>query len=159
MKDGKMRNLVALQMDPIETIDVLSDSSFALGLEAQNRGYDLVHYLPNALSLIGGKVVATVRPLTLTKDGHPFFNLDAPMRLNLAEANIVLMRQDPPFDMSYVTITHMLEHIHPKTLVVNDPFHVRNAPEKIIGNPFSTFDARNPYYPECQRDLCVSSRI
>ena len=127
-----MRKLVALQMDPIETIDVSGDSSFVLGLEAQNRGYDLVHYLPNDLSLIDGKVVARVRPLTLTKGVQPFFTLGTPMQLNLAEATIVLMRQDPPFDMSYVTLTHMLEHIHPKTLVVNDPFHVRNAPEKLL---------------------------
>ena len=127
-----MRKLVALQMDPIETIDVSGDSSFVLGLEAQNRGYDLVHYLPNDLSLIDGKVVARVRPLTLTKGVQPFFALGTPMQLNLAEATIVLMRQDPPFDMSYVTLTHMLEHIHPKTLVVNDPFHVRNAPEKLL---------------------------
>ena len=127
-----MRKLVALQMDPIETIDVNGDSSFVLGLEAQNRGYDLVHYLPNDLSLIDGKVVARVRPLTLTKGVQPFFALGTPMKLNLAEATIVLMRQDPPFDMSYVTLTHMLEHIHPKTLVVNDPFHVRNAPEKLL---------------------------
>lgn len=127
-----MRKLVALQMDPIETIDVSGDSSFVLGLEAQNRGYDLVHYLPNDLSLIDGKVVARVRPLTLTKGIQPFFALGTPMQLNLAEATIVLMRQDPPFDMSYVTLTHMLEHIHPKTLVVNDPFHVRNAPEKLL---------------------------
>ena len=84
-----MRKLVALQMDPIETIDVSGDSSFVLGLEAQNRGYDLVHYLPNDLSLIDGKVVARVRPLTLTKGVQPFFALGTPMQLNLAEATIV----------------------------------------------------------------------
>jgi len=128
---------VALQMDPIETIDLKGDSSFVLGLEAQKRGYQLFHYLPTDLAMLDGKVMAKVRPLTLRYEEGNHFDLGAAQWLDLeADMDVILMRQDPPFDMQYITATHLLERIHPKTLVVNDPAQVRNAPEKIFVTEF-----------------------
>ncbi len=128
---------VAIQMDPIETIDIDGDSTFVLGLEAQARGYALWHYLPKDLSLRDRKVVAWARPLTLKREKGAHFTLGEPVLLDLArDVDVVLMRQDPPFDMAYITATHLLEHIHPKTLVVNDPVAVRNAPEKLFVTHF-----------------------
>jgi len=128
---------VALQMDPIETIDLKGDSSFVLGLEAQKRGYQLFHYLPTDLAMLDGKVMAKVRPLTLRYEEGDHFDLGTAQWLDLeADMDVILMRQDPPFDMQYITATHLLERIHPKTLVVNDPAQVRNAPEKIFVTEF-----------------------
>ncbi|MFT6559485.1 glutathione synthase [Sneathiella sp.] len=127
---------VAIQMDPIEDVDIRGDSTFVLALEAQARGYDLYHYGPQDLSLLDGKVIANARPLKVRQQLGDHFTLGDVERINLADTDVVLMRQDPPFDMSYITATHLLEKIHPQTLVVNDPASVRNAPEKIFVTQF-----------------------
>ncbi len=127
---------VAIQMDPIEPIDINGDSSFVLGLEAEKRGYSLFHYLPQDLSLGDGVVTAHGRPMTLRRELGSHFTFGEETKVDLADMDVVLMRQDPPFDMSYITATHILEHVHPKTLVVNDPFYVRNAPEKLLVTHF-----------------------
>jgi glutathione synthase len=127
---------VAIQMDPIESININADSTFALALEAQKRGHTLFHYLPSALALKNGKVLARVRPLQVRRELGNHFTLGDEQVIDLATMDVVLMRQDPPFDMAYITATHLLEHIHPKTLVVNDPVHVRNAPEKLLVTHF-----------------------
>lgn len=127
---------VAIQMDPIEHINIDADSTFAMALEAQARGCRLWHYLPRDLVFDRGRVAALARPLTLRRAKGDHYTLGSVERLDLTECDVVLMRQDPPFDMAYITATHILEHIHPKTLVVNDPFHVRNAPEKLLVTHF-----------------------
>ena len=127
---------VAIQMDPIERIDIAGDSTFALALEAQARGHTLYYYGPRDLSLRGTKAVARARPLTVRDKKGDHFTLGEAAVHDLAALDVVLMRQDPPFDMAYITATHILERIHPKTLVVNDPFHVRNAPEKLFVTQF-----------------------
>ncbi len=131
-----MSFVVAIQMDPIETIDINGDSSFMLALEAQARGHALWHYLPKDMSLQDGKVTAHARPLQVRREKGNHFTFGTAERIDLAKTDIVLMRQDPPFDMAYITATHMLEHIHPETLVVNDPVSVRNAPEKLYVTHF-----------------------
>lgn len=123
---------VAIQMDPIESINIDGDSSFALGLEAQARGHRLWHYHPKALALTGHRLVARANPLELRREKGRHYTLGPAEELDLATMDVILMRQDPPFDMAYITATHLLEHIHPKTLVVNDPASVRNAPEKLF---------------------------
>ncbi|MEQ8357428.1 MAG: glutathione synthase [Kiloniellaceae bacterium] len=123
---------VAIQMDPIEAIDIEGDSSFVLALEAQRRGHGLYHYLPQHLSLNGNRVYARMRALEVRREKGNHFSFGAYQTIDLAAVDVVLMRQDPPFDMSYITATHLLEHVHPQTLVVNDPVHVRNAPEKLF---------------------------
>jgi glutathione synthase len=127
---------IAIQMDPIEKIDINGDSTFALALEGQARGHDLVYYGPRDLSFREGKVTARVRPLSVRAIKGDHFTLGDASVMDLSGADVVLMRQDPPFDMAYITATHILENIHPKTLVVNDPGHVRNAPEKIFVTQF-----------------------
>ena len=127
---------VAIQMDPMESIDIDADSTFALALEAQARGHALHHYLPRDLSLREGRVVAAAAPLAVRREAGDHFSLGAAESVDLAAMDVVLMRQDPPFDMAYVAATHLLEHIHPATLVVNDPAHVRNAPEKLFVTRF-----------------------
>ena len=127
---------VAIQMDPIESIDIEGDSTFALALEAQARGHALFHYLPQNLSLRDGRVLARAQPLAVRREADNFFTKGAEETLDLAGVDVVLMRQDPPFDMAYITATHVLEHIHPQTLVVNDPVSVRNAPEKLFVTHF-----------------------
>ncbi len=127
---------VAIQMDPVETIDIDADSSFVLGLEAERRGHRLYHYLPQDLSLKTGRVTAHARPLRLRREAGNHATLGDPEALDLAGLDVVLMRQDPPFDMAYITATHLLEQIHPATLVVNDPAEVRNAPEKLFVTQF-----------------------
>ena len=123
---------VAIQMDPVETIDIEGDSTFVLGLEAQRRGHRLYHYLPQDLSFDGGRVSARARTLALRRKAGDHFTLGDAEAIDLATLDVVLMRQDPPFDMAYITTTHMLEHLHPRPLVVNDPAEVRNAPEKLF---------------------------
>jgi glutathione synthase len=127
---------VAIQMDPIGSIDISADSTFVLALEAQARGYKLYHYLPRDLALTNGCILANASPLIVRPITGDHFTLGTQERIDLAEVDVVLMRQDPPFDLSYITATHLLEHIHPKTLVVNDPAQVRNAPEKIFVTHF-----------------------
>ncbi|MGE5767750.1 MAG: glutathione synthase [Bacteroidota bacterium] len=128
---------VAIQMDPIEKIDIRGASSFVLALEAQRRGHGLFHYLPNALSLKDGRVTARMQPLAVRREAGNHYTLGAAESIDLATMDVVLMRQDPPFDMAYITATHLLEHVHPETLVVNDPVHVRNAPEKLFVTHFA----------------------
>ena len=123
---------VAVQMDPVERINIAGDSTFALMLAAQARGHSLFYYRPEALSLRAGALVAPLRPLEVRDIAGDHFTLGAPVRTDLAEVDVVLLRQDPPFDLAYITSTHLLEAIHPATLVVNDPAHVRNAPEKLF---------------------------
>ncbi|MSO66341.1 MAG: glutathione synthase [Pseudolabrys sp.] len=123
---------VAVQMDPIQRINIKGDSTFALLLEAQQRGHQLAYYTPDRLALLNGHVFASVESLTVRDQAGDHFTLREPRRVELAQFDVVLLRQDPPFDLAYVTTTHLLECIHPKTLVVNDPAHVRNAPEKIF---------------------------
>jgi glutathione synthase len=127
---------VAIQMDPIEGINIDADSTFVLALEAQARGHALFHYLPQHLSLKNGRVSAWVRPLAVRRVKGDHAALGEPQLVDLATMDVVLMRQDPPFDMAYITATHLLEHIHPGTLVVNDPVQVRNAPEKLLVTHF-----------------------
>lgn len=127
---------VAIQMDPIETIDINADSTFALALEGQRRGHALFHYLPQHLALRNGRVYAWARPLRVYREKGRHALLGEGGTIDLATMDVVLMRQDPPFDMAYITATHLLEHIHPRTLVVNDPIQVRNAPEKLMVTHF-----------------------
>jgi glutathione synthase len=127
---------VAVQMDPIETIKIAGDSTFALMLEAQARGHRLFTYGPEKLSMRDGRVVATMRETQVRDVAGDHCTLAEPRNIDLADVDVVLMRQDPPFDMAYITATHLLERVHPKTLVVNDPAHVRNAPEKIFVTEF-----------------------
>ncbi|HEX6092699.1 MAG TPA: glutathione synthase [Dongiaceae bacterium] len=127
---------VAIQMDPIESINIDADSTFVLALEAQRRGHGLFHYLPRQLAFRDGRLLARARPLQVRRERGNHATLGAPEMLDLATVDVILMRQDPPFDMSYITATHLLEHVHPRTLVVNDPVHVRNAPEKLFVTHF-----------------------
>jgi glutathione synthase len=127
---------VAIQMDPIESINIDADSTFVLALEAQRRGHGLFHYLPRQLAFRDGRLLARARPLLVRRERGNHATLGAPELLDLATVDVILMRQDPPFDMSYITATHLLEHVHPRTLVVNDPVHVRNAPEKLFVTHF-----------------------
>ncbi|GJD94095.1 glutathione synthase [Methylobacterium iners] len=122
---------VAVQMDPIQAIRIAGDTTFALLLEAQARGHQLLHYTPDRLSQQGGTVSARVEPLRVQDVEGAHASLGTPERVDLSSVDVILMRQDPPFDMAYITATHMLERIHPKTLVVNAPAEVRNAPEKL----------------------------
>jgi glutathione synthase len=127
---------VAIQMDPMESINIDADSTFVLALEAQRRGHALWHYLPQHLMLRDSRLYARARRLEVRRKLGDHFTLGEPETLDLSTMDIVLMRQDPPFDMAYITATHLLEHIHPQTLVVNDPVHVRNAPEKLFVTHF-----------------------
>jgi glutathione synthase len=127
---------VGVQMDHVSGITIAGDSTFAMSLEAQARGYRLFHYTPDKLSLRDGKVYATAQQMTLRDVKGDHFTLDEPERIDLSEMDVILLRQDPPFDMAYITSTHLLERLHPKTLVVNDPAWVRNSPEKIFVTEF-----------------------
>ena len=123
---------VACQMDPIERIDIRGDSTFALLLEAQKRGHALFYYTPPNLALHGNKLLARGETLKVEDKVGAHYKLSEPRVEDLSQQDVVLLRQDPPFDMAYITTTHLLERIHPKTLVANDPANVRNAPEKIF---------------------------
>ena len=123
-------------MDPIEKININGDSTFALMLEAQARDHALFYYTPDTLALRNGVVSALVHAVEVRDIKGDHFTLGSPERRDLATMNVILLRQDPPFDMAYITTTHLLERIHPKTLVVNDPASVRNAPEKILVTQF-----------------------
>src|SRR5512139_3644391 len=131
-----MRLKIVVQMDPIERINIKGDSTFALLLEAQKRGHQLAYYTPDRLALLNGRLFAQVDSLNVRDKAGDHFTLDEPRRTEVSEFDVVLLRQDPPFDLAYVTTTHLLERIHPKTLVVNDPAHVRNAPEKMFVTEF-----------------------
>jgi glutathione synthase len=127
---------VAVQMDPIERINIRGDSTFALLLEAQARGHVLSYYTPDRLALRDGLVSAAVQSLSVRDKAGDHVTLGEPRHTALTSFDVVLLRQDPPFDLAYITSTHMLERVQPQTLVVNDPAHVRNAPEKIFVTEF-----------------------
>ncbi|MGB3540501.1 MAG: glutathione synthase [Mesorhizobium sp.] len=127
---------IAVQMDHISAVSIAGDTSFALSLEAQRRGHQLFHYTPDRLSMRDGKVFARVEEMQVRDEKGNHYSLGEPVRTDLSEMDVILLRQDPPFDMNYITTTHMLERIHPKTLVVNDPAWVRNSPEKIFVTEF-----------------------
>jgi glutathione synthase len=136
-----MSLLVAVQMDPMASIGIDNDSSFALMLEAQRRGHRLFHYEVHDMSLdeggtSSGRLFAWAHPVRVKREVGAHFTFGEKTRLDLGSMDVVLMRQDPPFDMGYITATHLLEHIHPRTLVVNDPKSVRNAPEKLLVTHF-----------------------
>ncbi|MBA4759814.1 glutathione synthase [Sphingosinicella sp.] len=129
---------VAVQMDPIERINIAGDSSFALMLKAQERGYTLYHYLADQLSWRDGRVIAHVRPVSVRNVAGDHYTLGEARNLDLgSDVDVVLMRQDPPFDIGYITATHLLEMLDGETLVVNNPREVRNAPEKLFVTQFS----------------------
>ena len=141
---------VAFQMDPLEGIDVNADSTYLLAVEATARGHALYHYLPQDMTLASGRVVARARRFEARADDGQPFTMGAEERIDLATLDVVMMRQDPPFDMAYITATHLLEHVHPDTLVVNDPVQVRNAPEKIFVTHFA--ELMPPTLISCDRD-------
>lgn len=148
---------VAIQMDPIERIDINADSTFALALEAQARGHALFHYQPQNLAFRDGRLFARARPLRVERKLGEHAELGASESLDLGGLDVVLMRQDPPFDMAYITATHLLEHVHPSTLVVNDPMHVRNAPEKLFVTQFP--DLMPPTLITSDHDEVVDFRV
>ena len=123
---------VAVQMDPIERINIAADSTFRIMEEAQARGHRLFYYTPDRLALDDGRVTARGWPVEVRRVKGNHFTLGAEAVIDLAGQDVVWLRQDPPFDMGYITTTHILERIHPATLVVNDPFWVRNYPEKLL---------------------------
>lgn len=147
---------VAIQMDPIESINIDTDSSFMMALEAQRRGHALWHYHPRDLALRGNKLFAKVRPMQVRRERGNHHSMGAAEVIDLSTMDLVLMRQDPPFDMAYITATHLLEHIHPKTLVVNDPAAVRNAPEKLFVTHFP--DLMPPTVITSSRDEVLAAR-
>jgi len=140
---------VAVQMDHIAGIDIAGDSTFALMLEAARRGHTLFHYTPDRLTMHDGRIEARVEPVTVRDLKGDHYALGPAERADLSGMDVVLLRQDPPFDMAYITTTHLLQRIHPATLVVNDPAEVRNAPEKLFVTEFPelmppTLIARDP---------------
>ena len=135
---------VAIQMDPIEGVNIDTDTTFMLMLEAQTRGHGLWVYAPDRLALEDGRVLARGRALNLRAVKGDHHSLGAFEVRGLSEMDVVLMRQDPPFDMAYITATHFLETIHPATLVVNNPAEVRNAPEKLFVTGFPGPAAADP---------------
>jgi glutathione synthase len=128
---------VAIQMDPMESVDILADTTFMMAMAAQDRGYPLWVYDFRTLALEEGRLSCRARPMTVRAVAGDHVTFGDEVRLDLAEdVDVILMRQDPPFDMAYVTATYLLETVHPKTLVVNDPAEVRSAPEKLLVTQF-----------------------
>lgn len=123
---------IAFQMDPIGPIDIDADSTFRIAEEAQLRGHELFYYTPDMLAYQEGRITANGWPLTVKREKGNHFSLGEKTEADLADMDVVWLRQDPPFDMGYITTTHLLDRIHPDTLVVNDPFWVRNYPEKLL---------------------------
>lgn len=123
---------VALQMDPIENVSITADSTFRIGLEAESRGHRLFQYTVDQLRYDEGRVIARGRPVTLRRNEGDHVGFGDWAEVDLSEFDVIWLRQDPPFDMAYVTSTHLLDRVHPDTLVVNDPFWVRNCPEKLM---------------------------
>ena len=128
---------VALQMDPIGSVNIDADSTFRLALEAQARGHELFFYTPDRLAFQEGRITARGWPITVQQVHGAHVTFGPEQEIDLADWDVVWLRQDPPFDMGYITTTHLLEMVHPKTLVVNDPFWVRNSPEKLLVLAFS----------------------
>jgi glutathione synthase len=130
---------VAVQMDPIQSINIGGDSTFALKLEAQRRGHRLFYYETKTLALLNGRLFATGSDVSVRDELGNHATIGERQRVALGNFSVILMRQDPPFDLSYITATHLLEHVQPTTLVVNDPASVRNAPEKLFVTRFGEF--------------------
>ncbi len=131
---------IAFQMDPMEGLNISGDSTFALMLSAQARGYSSFHYGPDDLTWVDGRLIAAAHPVTVEKTPGAHFSLGSPTRLDLGrDVDVVWMRQDPPFDLGYITATHLLERIADETLVFNDPVSVRNAPEKLMVLDYARF--------------------
>ncbi len=128
---------VAIQMDPLESVDIDADSSFVLALEAQRRGHGLYHYGPRDLAYKQGRIVARARPFEVRREKGNHVTFGVAEHIDLATLDVVLMRQDPPFNLNYISATHLLDRIHPETLVINDPHSVRNAPEKLFVTHFA----------------------
>jgi glutathione synthase len=128
---------VAFQMDHVSSINIAGDSTFAIALEAQSRGYELYHYTPDRLTMRDGRIFAAIEPMALRDEKGNHFTLGERERVDLSTMDVIHLRQDPPFDMGYITSTHLLERLHPKTLVVNDAAWVRNSPEKIFVTEFA----------------------
>ncbi len=131
MQHVQTRLKIACQMDPVERIDIRGDSTFALLLEAQRRGHELFYYTPDSLALFADQLLARGASIIVKDEIGAHYQVHDNRTADLSTFDVVLLRQDPPFDMAYITSTHLLERIHPKTLVVNDPAQVRNAPEKL----------------------------
>ena len=129
---------VSLQMDPIGSVNIQGDSTFRIALEAQARGHSLFHYTPDRLAYVEGRVLARGWPVELRREIGNHVTFGPETEIDLADMDVVWLRQDPPFDMGYITTTHLLDLIHPRTLVVNDPFWVRNSPEKLLVLRFPT---------------------
>ena len=123
---------VAVQMDPVEKINIAGDSTFALMLEAEARGHELLYYTPDKLSMRGEMIFVEAAPIKVRDVPGNHFTLGDPRIVDLSQVDVILLRQDPPFDLAYITSTHLLERLQPKVLVVNDPASVRNAPEKLF---------------------------
>ena len=123
---------VALQMDPVGSVNIDADSTFRIGIEAQARGHSLFYFSPDRLAFVEGRVIARGHWIELRREKGNHVTFGPEVEVDLAEVDVVWLRQDPPFDMGYITSTHLLDMIHPKTLVVNDPFWVRNFPEKLL---------------------------
>lgn len=130
---------LAIQMNAVATLNPHTDTTLLLGLEAQRRGYQLHYYLPEHLTFRNGEITARARPVRFDSNPDHYYTQGEMATINLHEVDVVLMRQDPPFDMAYITATHILERLQPSTKVVNDPFHVRNAPEKLFMFDFPEF--------------------
>jgi glutathione synthase len=127
---------VAFQMDHVSGLQIAGDTTFALMLEAQRRGHRMLHYTPERLTLRSGRVAAVAEEVKVADEPGRHYALSPARPVELAECDVVMMRQDPPFDMAYISATFLLERLHPETLVVNDPAHVRNAPEKLYVTEF-----------------------
>ena len=123
---------VAFQMDHIETLSISGDTTFALCLEAQKRGHKIFHYTPDKLTYKNGKTTSLIEPLQVMDDEDNHFTLGKPFETDFLDIDFVLMRQEPPFNMNYITYTHLLEHLPKNTCIINNPISVRNAPEKLL---------------------------
>jgi len=148
---------VAIQMDPIGAIDIDADTTFRLAEEAQARGHELFYYTPDHLAYEEGRITARGRPLRVRRVAGDHAELGDEAHVDLASFDVVWLRQDPPFDMHYITTTHLLQRLAETTLVVNDPFWVRNFPEKLWSSIFPT-SRRPPPSPATWRRSAPSRR-
>ena len=123
-------------MDPIETINTATDTTYLLALEAKRRNYTVYHYLPGSLSLMDGKLVAKLKKIAFSRKEAGFYTIGKTIKRSMNQFDIILMRQDPPFNMSYITATFLLEHAGKETIVINNPIAVRNSPEKLLVTHF-----------------------
>ena len=123
---------VAFQMDHVGSLDISGDTTFALCLEAQRRGHEIFHYVPESLTYENGIISAPIEPMEVRDNKSNHFSLKPPIQSDFSNIDILLMRQEPPFDMNYITYTHLLEHLPDSVKVINDPNSVRNAPEKLL---------------------------